>query len=89
MAMGKPVIASAFEDTKRMVQPGRTGFLFGAGEKESLKGALRKAWEAKEGWQELGRNARALIVREHSWNQRVCTMVGEIEKMLQARMPGI
>lgn len=89
MAMGKPVIASAFEDTKRVVCPGQTGYLFNAGEKESLKQSLRMAYAAKEGWREMGDNSRKLIVAKHSWNQRVANMIVKIEDVLKARAGGL
>lgn len=88
LAMGKPVIASAFEDACRVIRPSETGFLFQGGDKESLKSALRSAWRSRPGWQEMGVRARDLIVREHSWRQRVSSMIGGVEGLVQARKIG-
>jgi glycosyltransferase involved in cell wall biosynthesis len=82
MAMGKPVVASAFEDSRRVVRPDETGFLFEGGNKESLKRTLRSAWKARSRWKIMGEAARELVVREHSWKQRVRTMIGQIEEVL-------
>lgn len=85
LAMGKPVIASAFEDASRVIGASETGFLFEGGNKESLKAALRQAWQSHRAWEKMGMNARAQIVREHSWHQRVDAMISEIEQLLDAR----
>lgn len=81
MAMGKPVIASAFEDAKRAVSE-NTGFLFQAGNKEDLKRALSKAYDVRASLDEMGRKARAEIVAQHSWTSRVATMVDQVQRIL-------
>ncbi|BFH76248.1 glycosyltransferase family 4 protein [Thermus thermophilus] len=85
MAMGKPVVASAFADAKRLVREGETGYLFEPGNLEDLKRALRKAYGEREVWPLLGQKARVEVVARHSWEARVRSMVLQIEKILEAR----
>lgn len=78
MAMGKPVVATAFEDAKRSVREGYTGFLFPPGDKKRLKAILRDARDRYD-LVEMGKRARAEIVEKHSWEVRVARMIKEIE----------
>jgi glycosyltransferase involved in cell wall biosynthesis len=86
MAMAKPVVASAFEDAQRVVQEGETGFLFRAGNKDDLKGALFKVYHLpRTVLPDMGRKARKEIVTNHSWTARVRKMTGDVDCMLSAR----
>lgn len=84
MAMSKPVVASAFEDARRVVRGGETGFLFEGGDKADLKRALAEAYQNRDELRELGRQAREEVVANHSWMARVDTLVSELERA-QAR----
>jgi len=85
MAMSRPVVASAFEDARRVVRPGETGYLFEPGSLESLKAVLRQAWAERDAWGRMGKAARALVVREHSWEARVRKLIPEVEAILAER----
>lgn len=86
MAMAKPVIASdSFEDAGKLVRDGETGFLFASGNKESLKQALRRAYQRREEWSEMGIAAREEILRSHSWKSRVAEMIPQIEDILRRK----
>ncbi len=82
MSMGKPVITSIVEDSKLLVSQGETGFLFTAGNLESLKLALQKAYEAHERLGEMGDKARAEVVAKHSWVARVRDIIQGTEAIL-------
>lgn len=82
MAMGKPVLASAFEDAQRVLHEGETGFLFEPGNKEDLRRALSKAYQFKEHLPVMGQQAREVVVAQHSWVARVKNMVGGLEQIL-------
>lgn len=82
MAMAKPVIASAFEDAKRMLQEGETGFLFKPSNQEDLKRALTRAYKLKEQLPLLGQQAREAVLTQHSWVARVKTMIAGLEQIL-------
>lgn len=83
MAMGKPVVASAFDDAKRTIRDGETGFLFQPGDVEDLKQALRKAYQSQGALTEMGIKAREHILANHSWTARVQTLVPDFERFLQ------
>jgi glycosyltransferase involved in cell wall biosynthesis len=86
MAMAKPVVASAFEDAQRVVQEEETGFLFRAGNKDDLKGALFKAYHLpRTALPDMGRKARKEIVTHHSWEARVRKVTEDVERLLSAR----
>ncbi|MBW4608382.1 MAG: glycosyltransferase family 4 protein [Hassallia sp. WJT32-NPBG1] len=85
MAMAKPVIASAFEDAKRLVCDRKTGFLFQPGDKDDLKRALVEAYHKRETLPEMGRFARIEIVNHHSWTARVQALVEGAEEILEKK----
>ncbi|MEM8677105.1 MAG: glycosyltransferase family 4 protein [Cyanobacteria bacterium P01_G01_bin.67] len=86
MSMGKPVIASAFEDAQRLVIEEETGFLFPPGNKSSLKQAILKAVLAQDRLPSMGQKARSQIEAKHSWTNRVQHLVEETEKILQTKV---
>ncbi len=83
MSMAKPVVASAFEDAKRLVIEGETGFLFQPGDKNALKQALIKAFAAKNKFEEMGKQARREIEANHSWTNRVQVLIEESDLILK------
>ena len=82
MAMAKPVVASAFEDARRAIEEGKTGFLFEPGNVESLKQALIRADRLREQLPEIGKQGRAIAVANHSWKARIGDMTARIESIL-------
>ena len=86
MSMGKPVIASAFEDAQRLVIEGETGFLFQPGDKQTLKQALITAFDAQDRLLSMGQQARQQIEAEHSWTNRVQHLLEETEKILSSKV---
>ena len=85
MSMAKPVIASAFEDAKRLIVEGETGFLFQPGDKNTLKQALLKACAAKNKFKEMGEQARREIEANHSWTNRVQVLIEETNCILKEK----
>jgi len=84
MAMAKPVVASAFEDAKRLIVENQTGFLFQPGNLHDLKRALLKAFDNQSRFREMGHSARLEIEKYHSWQARVQVLVEESERILSA-----
>lgn len=82
MAMGKPVIASAFEDTRRVIREGETGFLFRGGDAADLGRVLRRAYEARSSLPEMGLKAREEAVSEHDWTARIRRLVSILNERL-------
>ena len=82
MAMAKPIVASAFEDAKRTLTEGETGFLFEPGNKDDLKRALRQAYHARERLSSMGDRSRQLAIAHHSWIARMRDMTARLEDIL-------
>lgn len=78
LAMGKPVVASAFQDAKNTIEEGYNGFLFKAGDvtglKEKLMAAFRRSGAA--GFDHKG--IRQRILDHHSWDSRVDFLLKEL-----------
>ena len=85
MSMSKPVVASAFEDAKRLIEDGKTGFLFQPGDKNDLQRALIEAVSQSEKLEQMGELARTEIVKHHSWTSRVQVLVKGMEQILEKR----
>lgn len=83
MAMARPVVASAYEDARRVIRDGETGYLFEPDDVEGLKRALRRAWQARQRLGALGARGRELMVASHTWRARVRCLVPEIERILR------
>lgn len=82
MAMGKPVLASNFADARSVITGKGTGFLFEAGDLDSLTSALIECHSKRHEFAKMGHMAREEIVRSHSWNARVSDMISEIDSIL-------
>jgi len=82
MAMEKPVVASAFDDARRVIQEGKTGFLFEPGDKQAIKRALRAAYARKHELEMMGQAARQEILANHSWTARADAMLTQLDKIL-------
>ncbi|KST65140.1 glycosyltransferase family 4 protein [Mastigocoleus testarum] len=83
MSMAKPVIASAFEDAKRLIEDGQTGFLFQPEDKADLQRKLLLAFQQQEKLSQMGHLARAEIINHHSWTSRIEVLVESMEKILE------
>lgn len=82
-AMGKPIVATAYEDARCLSEDGVPVYLFDPDQRESLVRALHQAYAERDRWQQMGRRGREVIVARHSWEARVRTMIGQIEVILQ------
>lgn len=67
MACGLPVLASDVPGNDSLVQSGKTGLLFPAGDGNAFCAALGRLREEPGFARELGRNARRKVREEHSW----------------------
>ncbi len=79
MAMARPLIMSDVGGAREQVDPGRTGWLFAAGDIPALARCLREAADRTR-LAEMGRAARAMAVRDYS----VSTMIERYEELLAA-----
>lgn len=81
LSMGKPVIASAFDDAHRLLSGTNAGFLFAPGDLEGLKRALQEAYHARSSFAQASPLIREEIVRHHSWEARVREMIPQVEEI--------
>jgi len=82
LSMGKPVIASSFDDARGLLGGGNALFLFVPGDLEDLKRALKEAYYARSSFAEAGAFSREETVRHHSWEARVREMISRVEEIL-------
>ncbi len=82
LSMGKPVVASAYDDAREITGVDGTGFLFAPGYTNDLERALEEAYAARGSLLRAGALARNEIVRRHGWQARVARMIPEIEGIL-------
>jgi glycosyltransferase involved in cell wall biosynthesis len=81
MSMAKPAIASAFQDAQHVIHDGIDGFLFAPGNKESLKEAIRRAYDARGELKHMGAAARAEVLAHHTWTARARSLFGAIDRL--------
>lgn len=82
-SMGKPVIASDFDDARELLSGQKAGFLFGSEDPESLKQALREAYYARSSFADMSPSIREEIVHHHGWEARLRVMIPRIERILE------
>ena len=77
MAMGIPVIGSEIGDIPRLLENGKSGSLFKAGDEESLKKLILQAIDDYDGLVKKAQNARPRIRSEFSFG----TVTDKIEQL--------
>jgi glycosyltransferase involved in cell wall biosynthesis len=87
LAMGKPIISSTVPDAVAAIEPGRTGWLFRAGDVRGLADALAAAESTRACLGAMGEEARADAVAHHSWRARVRRMIDDVEGVLAEVKP--
>ena len=65
-AHGKPVVGSNLGGIPELVEEGRTGRLFPAGDSDALRECLAATWNDRAAWGDLGSAARRRVVAEFS-----------------------
>ncbi len=87
LSMGKPIVATAYDDARTLVRDTDAGFLFEPGDTEDLQRALREAYSSREAFPEAGRRAREEVLRRHSWEARLRETIPKVEEILRRRDP--
>lgn len=82
LSMGKPIIATAYNDARSLVRDTGAGFLFEPGNTEDLKRALRESYHSRKTFEEAGRRAREEVLGRHSWEARLAATIPKIEEIL-------
>jgi len=86
MAMGKPILATSYGETKRLVTDGENGYLFNENDKENLKKAIKKLYSDKDLRILMGLKSRNLVLSNHSWQIRVKSILSNIEDVLNRNL---
>lgn len=71
MAQGRLVVASDVGGHKELISDRETGYLFRAGEKESLSEAVLDLLDNRENWSELRKAGRQFVEQERNWGKSV------------------
>ncbi len=75
MSMGKPVIAKSRMWMRDYIEHGRNGFLYLAASKIPL--AVKNAVKARKKWRQIGKNARATILKKASLDKFALKLIKE------------
>jgi glycosyltransferase involved in cell wall biosynthesis len=81
MAMGKPVVASSFQDARSLIRDGENGWLFLPEDRAALSQALEAAYRNSDSLKVMGSDCRRQIVAHHSWSARVIEMMAAVETL--------
>ena len=84
-AMGKPVIASAHENTNGLIIDRVTGYLQKTDDLAELVQILREAYANREQWQFMGMKARQMVIEKHSWEARVKELLPQLHSILTVK----
>ena len=87
MAMAKPVIASGFDQAKKIVSENVTGFLYQIGDQQDLKQVLLKAYQSQHLLPGMGQKARDEMTMNHDWTVRVKFLMEELDRRLEKNYP--
>ena len=85
MAMGKPVICSRTRGQVDVIQDGVTGIYVPIGDAAALKAAIVSLWNDPERALQMGRNARALVEKNHTLEKFTSTARSAAEAALDGR----
>ncbi|MBR7634408.1 TIGR04063 family PEP-CTERM/XrtA system glycosyltransferase [Janthinobacterium lividum] len=86
MAQGRLVVASDVGGHRELVEHGKTGMLFRAGDAEALAQAILALLLAPASWPALRRQARAFVETERSWGASVGRYAPVYARVAAARM---
>ena len=86
MALGRLVVASDVGGHRELVEHGKTGMLFRAGDVEALAQAILALLLAPASWPALRRQARAFVETERSWDASVIRYAPVYARVAAARM---
>jgi glycosyltransferase involved in cell wall biosynthesis len=76
MAAGLPVVASALGQLEKLIEPEVNGLLVSSGDSVALAQALERLLKEPALRTRLGHHARALVLRDYSWDSVVQRILG-------------
>jgi PEP-CTERM/exosortase A-associated glycosyltransferase len=84
MAQGRLLVASDVGGHRELIEDGRTGILFRAGDAQALAAAILELLDHRERWPELRRRARGFVERERTWRRSVANYAPIFERLCKA-----
>jgi glycosyltransferase involved in cell wall biosynthesis len=84
MAMGKPVVVSATDGQRDIVEDGETGVLVAPGDAGALHHAIQRLLDDPGERVRLGRNARRAVEARFSLDVYASTLAGHLEELVEA-----
>ncbi|WP_062353298.1 glycosyltransferase family 4 protein [Pseudoxanthomonas mexicana] len=75
MACGVPPVAPDFEPIREVLDEGRTGWMFPAGDMEAAVASVLKYSRDAESLQRIGANARAYITQHRQWRNNILQLI--------------
>lgn len=85
MAMGKPVICSRTRGQVDVIDEGVTGLYVPVGDAQALRSAITTLWNEPSRAQQMGRDARAYVEKNHSLEKFTATARSAAEASLDGR----
>ena len=89
MAQGRLLIASDVGGHKELIQHGKTGLLFKAGDAESLAETLLQVVAKKDMWPNISRAGRKFVESERNWTTSVSRYRQAYRSVLQGGVNGL
>jgi PEP-CTERM/exosortase A-associated glycosyltransferase len=87
MAQGRMLVASDVGGHKELIQDGRTGFLFAAGDVDALATAIEAMLDRRAQWPAIRERARTFVETERTWSGSVARY-SEVYASLLAKRSG-
>jgi glycosyltransferase involved in cell wall biosynthesis len=83
MAQGRVVVASDVGGHRELVDDGRTGFLFPAGDAAALAATIERVLASRDRWDDVLRNARRFVESERTWARSVARYADVYDAVLR------
>ncbi len=85
MALGLPVLGGKFEDNLQMIKDDVTGYLFNWDSTSEIMESLDKAYENRLNLRKMGMQAKDMVFKHHTWDNRVDILLQKMNSMLASR----
>jgi PEP-CTERM/exosortase A-associated glycosyltransferase len=85
MAQGRLMVASDVGGHKELIQDGKTGILFRAGQPGDLASKVVGLLKYEPGWDSMKRNGRAFVESERNWVASVARYQGVYDSLIRPR----
>jgi glycogen(starch) synthase len=86
MAQGRLMVASDVGGHKELIQDGKTGVLFRAGQVDDLASKVTALLKCEQGWDSMKKNGRQFVEAERNWAASVARYRGVYGSLVKPRM---